>query len=67
MRKLFAVVVSHQGLHTHFPNAFIEGAQESIGVPGPFTGSVEFITGRLTKRVDLTAWDIGSNDIVYGK
>jgi Ca2+-binding RTX toxin-like protein len=40
--------------------------QTTLSLPGPFTGSVEFITGRLFKTVNLQARDKGGNDIIYG-
>ncbi len=43
-----------------------ENDQESIGLPGPFVGAVVSITGRLTKAVDLTPFEAGSADIIYG-
>ena len=45
---------------------FGANAQVSIDVPGPNVGTVEFITGLLHKSVELTAWETGGNDIIYG-
>jgi Ca2+-binding RTX toxin-like protein len=38
----------------------------AISLPGPFTGAVINITGRLKKEVDLVAFDQGGNDVIYG-
>src|SRR5262249_10809488 len=37
-----------------------------ISLPGPFTGVMTFITGRLNKMVDLTPFTSGGNDLMYG-
>jgi len=48
-------------------NGIFEARQEAeISVPGPFTGAVIYIAGRLTKTVDLAAWEQGGNDVIYG-
>jgi Ca2+-binding RTX toxin-like protein len=41
-------------------------AQTAISLPGPFVGTVEFITRRLTKSVDLHPTGLGGNDVIYG-
>lgn len=40
--------------------------QTAISIPGPFTGAVVFIADRLTKTVDLTPFEFGGSDIMYG-
>ncbi len=67
-------VVSDEGLIFTSRNGQVEplhaltvaNAQTSFSIPGPFIGSTEFITGRLSKSVDLLVWNHGYNDVVYG-
>jgi len=40
--------------------------QTAISLPGPFTGAVIHITGRLHKAVNLTPFELGGNDIIFG-
>lgn len=60
------VLTSRNGLAEPLNRLLAASKPETLSVPGNWIGSVEFIEGRLYKTVELTAWEIGANDIVYG-
>ncbi|MCI0538465.1 MAG: hypothetical protein L0Z50_24930, partial [Verrucomicrobiales bacterium] len=44
----------------------VANLEQESAKSGPFTGAVIFITGRLLKSADLTPYEIGENDSLYG-
>jgi Ca2+-binding RTX toxin-like protein len=60
------ILTSRNGYAETLNGLFEANQQTTYSLPGPFTGVVEYITGRLLKTADMMAWDIGGNDVIYG-
>lgn len=60
------IFTSRNGLTEPLNSVTSANAEISLSTPGPNVGTVEFITGTLHKSAELTAWEIGGNDVVYG-
>ncbi|MBD3648098.1 MAG: calcium-binding protein, partial [Pseudomonadales bacterium] len=60
------IFTSRNGETEPLNSLFVANEQTTFALPGPWTSYVEFIDGRLTKTVELTAWDIGGNEIIFG-
>jgi Ca2+-binding RTX toxin-like protein len=60
------IVTSRNGLAEPLLGVTAAHAEETLSVPGPFVGAVEYIAGRLTKAFTTIAWLDGSADVLYG-
>jgi Ca2+-binding RTX toxin-like protein len=60
------IQTSRNGLTETLYGLNAPNAQVNISIPGPFTGSWEYITGRVYKTVTVAAWAVGGNDMIYG-
>ena len=60
------ILTSRNGLAEPLSGLFSPNEQTTLSVPGPFTGAVVYIAGRLHKSVILSAWEVGGNDVIYG-
>ncbi len=60
------IQTSRNGLTEPLNGLTTPNAQTQISTPGPWTGSWEYITGRLTKAPAVAAWPTGGNDVIYG-
>jgi Ca2+-binding RTX toxin-like protein len=60
------IFTSRNGLTETLHGITAVNALTNVTVPGLKTGAYLFITGRLNKSVQLLAYDVGGNDVIYG-
>ena len=60
------VLTSRNGLTEPLNRLTVANGEVLYDIPGPFIGALEFLTGELTKAVDLAAWELGGADVIYG-
>jgi Ca2+-binding RTX toxin-like protein len=60
------VLTSRNGLTESLYGIHTPSVQAAVNLPGTQIGALTNITGRLKKSVDLAAYYVGGNDIVYG-